>query len=71
MFYDEGVNSCDIGSLQQSAWNDGFRDGMDTIERLIHDFKKQKYLKDHEYIMALRELQLYIEKNKPRRNKYD
>ena len=54
-----------------ATYTDGFRDGMDTIEMLINDFKKQKYLKDTEYTMALRELQLYIEKNKPRRNEND
>jgi len=61
------LNDFDIGNDLQNAYNDGFRDGMDSIESLIYKFKKKNYLREHDFIIALRSLQTYIEENKPRR----
>lgn len=61
------INIDSIGDDLYNAYNEGFGDGMKEIIGMIEEFKKKKYLREHEYIMALRELELYILKNKPRR----
>ena len=40
MFYDNQLNSHDIGSMEQNAWDEGFEDGMEEIIQMIGIFKE-------------------------------
>lgn len=68
MFYDNQLNSHDMGSVQQDAWNDGFEDGMEEIIQMIGIFKESNN-QNMGYRALMNALEKYIDENKPRRNR--
>ena len=67
MFYNNELNSYDIGSIQQSAWDDGFEDGMNEIIGLIDEFKDEYYCPKIEHLDTVERLEKYIDNYKPRK----
>ena len=68
MFYDNQLNSHDIGSMEQNAWDEGFEDGMEEIIQMIGIFKESNN-QNMGYRALINALEKYIDENKPRRNR--
>ena len=68
MFYDNQVNSHDMGSMEQNAWDEGFEDGMEEIIQMIGIFKESNS-QNMGYRALINALEKYIDENKPRRNR--
>ena len=67
MFYDNQLNSHDIGSIEQNAWDEGFEDGMEVIINMIGIFKENNNQNMGNRAL-MNALEKYIDENKPRRN---